>query len=52
MVAEKENKQLVSQAYCCYRIQPGEVTLHNDRRALMTAIGCTELLAELKPWGE
>ena len=56
MVAEKENsalaKQLVSQAYCRYRIQPGEVTLHNDRGAPMTAIGCTELLAELKPWGE
>jgi putative transposase len=51
MVAERENcalaKQLVSTAYTRHRIQPGEVTLHNDRGAPMTALGFTELLAEL-----
>lgn len=51
MVAARENsalaKQLVAQAYTQHSIEPGTVTLHNDRGAPMTALGFVDLLAEL-----
>ncbi len=51
MVAERENsalsKQLFSEAITRYGIEPGTITIHNDRGAPMTAAGFTDLLAEL-----
>ena len=52
MVAEHENsalaKQLFVEAISRYEIQPGTITVHNDRGAPMTATGFIDLLAELK----
>lgn len=51
MVAERENsalaKQLFAEAISRYEIEPGTVTVHNDRGAPMTATGFIDLLAEL-----
>jgi putative transposase len=51
MLAERENsalsKQLFSEAITRYGIEPGTITVHNDRGAPMTAVGFTDLLAEL-----
>lgn len=51
MVAERENsalaKQLFVEAILRYRIEPGELLVHQDRGAPMTAHGFTELLAQL-----
>jgi putative transposase len=51
MVAERENsalaKQLLAEALTRYEIEPGTITVHNDRGAPMTAAGFVDLLAEL-----
>jgi len=51
MVAERENsalaKQLFSEALARYGIEPGTITIHNDRGAPMTALGFIDLLSEL-----
>jgi putative transposase len=51
MVAERENaalaKQLFGEAISRYGIEPGELIVHQDRGAPMTAHGFTELLGEL-----
>lgn len=51
MIAERENsalsKQLFAEAMTRYGIEPGTITVHNDRGAPMTAVGFVDLLAEL-----
>jgi len=51
MVAARENsalaKQLIAEAFVRWGIEPGTITLHNDRGAPMTALGFIDLLAEL-----
>lgn len=51
MVAERENsalsKQLLAEAITRHGIEPGTLTVHNDRGAPMTATGFVDLLAEL-----
>jgi putative transposase len=51
MVAERENsalaKQLFVEAILRYGIEPGNLLVHQDRGAPMTAHGFTELLAQL-----
>lgn len=51
MVAERENsalaKQLFAEAISRYGIEPGQLIVHQDRGAPMTAHGFTELLSEL-----
>lgn len=51
MVAERENsalaKQLLATAYQTHGIEPGTLTVHNDRGSPMTAAGFVELLASL-----
>lgn len=51
MVAARENsalaKQLIAEAFVRWGLEPGSVTLHNDRGAPMTALGFIDLLAEL-----
>jgi putative transposase len=51
MVAAHENsalaKQLFAEAIGRYRIEPGNLTVHQDRGAPMTAHGFADLLAEL-----
>jgi putative transposase len=51
MVAERENsalsKQLLAAAIHRHAIEPGALTVHNDRGAPMTATGFVDLLAEL-----
>lgn len=51
MVAERENsalaKQLFAEAISRYGIEPGELIVHQDRGAPMTAHGFAELLGEL-----
>ncbi len=51
MVAERENsalsKQLFAEAITRYGVEPGTITVHNDRGAPMTALGFIELLAAM-----
>lgn len=51
MVAERENsalsKQLFSEAIARHEVEPGSIIVHSDRGAPMTALGFTDLLAEL-----
>ncbi len=51
MIAERENsalsKQLFAQAISRYKLQPGTITVHNDRGAPMTASGFVDMLAQL-----
>lgn len=51
MIAERENsalsKQLFAEAITRYGVEPGTITVHNDRGAPMTALGFIDLLAEL-----
>jgi putative transposase len=51
MVAERENsalsKQLFAEAITRYELQPGSITVHNDRGAPMTASGFVDMLAQL-----
>ena len=51
MVAEHENsalaKQLFAEAITRYDLEPGSITVHNDRGAPMTAVGFVDLLAQL-----
>jgi putative transposase len=51
MVAERENsalsKQLLAEAIQRYAIEPGTLTVHNDRGAPMIASGFVDLLGEL-----
>jgi len=51
MVAERENsalaKQLFAEAISRYGIEPGQLIVHQDRGAPMTAHGFAELLSEL-----
>lgn len=51
MIAERENsalsKQLFAEAITRYNLEPGTITVHNDRGAPMTAIGFVDLLAQL-----
>lgn len=51
MVAERENsalaKQLLAEAIHRHGVEPGSLTVHNDRGAPMTATGFVDLLAEL-----
>lgn len=51
MVAERENsalaKQLFAEAITRYRIEPGSITVHNDRGAPMTSGAFIDLLAQL-----
>jgi len=51
MVAERENsalsKQLFSEAIARHQVELGSIIVHNDRGAPMTAVGFTDLLAEL-----
>lgn len=51
MVAERENsalaKQLFAEAFSRYGIDPGELKVHMDRGAPMTARGFVDLLAQL-----
>jgi putative transposase len=51
MVAERENsaisKQLFAEAITRYELEPGSITVHNDRGAPMTASGFVDLLAQL-----
>jgi putative transposase len=51
MIAERENsalsKQLFAEAITRYKLEPGTITVHNDRGAPMTAIGFVDLLAQL-----
>jgi putative transposase len=51
MIAERENsalsKQLFAEAITRYKLEPGTITVHNDRGAPMTAVGFIDLLAQL-----
>lgn len=51
MVAERENsalsKQLFAEAITRYELEPGTITVHNDRGAPMTASGFVDMLAQL-----
>lgn len=51
MVAERENsalaKQLFAHAITRYKLEPGTITVHNDRGAPMTSAGFVDLLAQL-----
>lgn len=51
MIAERENsalsKQLFAEAITRYKLEPGTITVHNDRGAPMTANGFVDLLAQL-----
>jgi len=51
MIAEHENsalaKQLFAEAITRYKLEPGSITVHNDRGAPMTAVGFIDLLATL-----
>ncbi|HEY6880916.1 MAG TPA: IS3 family transposase [Polyangiales bacterium] len=51
MIAERENsalsKQLFAQAITRYKLEPGTITVHNDRGAPMTASGFVDMLAQL-----
>jgi transposase InsO family protein len=51
MIAEHENsqlaKQLFAEAIMRYKLEPGSITVHNDRGAPMTAVGFIDLLASL-----
>jgi transposase InsO family protein len=51
MIAERENsalsKQLFAQAISRYKLEPGTITVHNDRGAPMTASGFVDMLAQL-----
>ena len=51
MIAEHENsalaKQLFAEALTRYKLEPGSITVHNDRGAPMTAVGFIDLLAAL-----
>jgi putative transposase len=51
MIAERENsalsKQLFAEAITRYKLEPGTITVHNDRGAPMTALGFIDLLAQL-----
>jgi putative transposase len=51
MIAERENsalsKQLFAEAITRYKLEPGTITVHNDRGAPMTANGFIDLLAQL-----
>ena len=51
MVAERENsalsKQLFAEAITRYALEPGSITVHNDRGAPMTALGFVDMLAQL-----
>lgn len=51
MVAERENtalsKQLLAEAITRYRVEPGSITVHNDRGAPMTSGAFIDLLAQL-----
>jgi transposase InsO family protein len=53
MVAERENsalaKQLFAESISRYGIEPGNLIVHQDRGAPMTAHGFAELLGELGP---
>jgi putative transposase len=51
MIAERENsalsKQLFAEAVTRYRLEPGSITVHNDRGAPMTSGAFIDLLAQL-----
>ncbi|MFM2416722.1 MAG: hypothetical protein RL385_1445 [Pseudomonadota bacterium] len=51
MIAERENSALAQQLFATalsrYRIEPGSITVHNDRGAPMTSAAFTELLTAL-----
>jgi putative transposase len=51
MVAERENsalaKQMFAHAITRYKLEPGTITVHNDRGAPMTSAGFVDLLAQL-----
>ena len=51
MVAEHENsalaKQMFAHAITRYKLEPGTITVHNDRGAPMTSAGFVDLLAQL-----
>ncbi len=51
MIAERENsalsKQLFAEAISRYRLEPGSITVHNDRGAPMTSGAFIDLLAQL-----
>jgi putative transposase len=51
MIAERENsalsKQLLAEAITRYRLEPGSITVHNDRGAPMTSWAFIDLLAQL-----
>lgn len=51
MIAERENsalsKQLFAEAITRYELEPGTITVHNDRGAPMTASGFVDMLAQL-----
>ncbi len=51
MIAERENsalsKQLFAEAITRYRLEPGSITVHNDRGAPMTSGAFVDLLAQL-----
>jgi putative transposase len=51
MIAERENsalsKQLFAEAITRYRLEPGSITVHNDRGAPMTSGAFIDLLAQL-----
>jgi putative transposase len=51
MIAERENsalsKQLFAEAITRYELEPGSITVHNDRGAPMTASGFVDMLAQL-----
>jgi putative transposase len=51
MIAEHENsalsKQLFAEAITRYKLEPGSITVHNDRGAPMTASGFVDMLAQL-----
>ncbi|MEY4509395.1 MAG: hypothetical protein RLZZ450_1517 [Pseudomonadota bacterium] len=51
MVAERENsalsKQLFAEAITRYQLEPGSITVHNERGAPMTASGFVDMLAQL-----
>ncbi len=48
MIAERENsalsKQLLAEAITRYRLEPGTITVHNDRGAPMTSWAFIDLL--------
>lgn len=51
MIAERENtalaKQVISEACTTHKIEPGTLTVHNDRGAPMTSNGFISLLGEI-----